>query len=126
MTAPIPLAEQMSNLDRILDERVRFYRLGAKKQTLALDVAAEKHREVEDIRRSFAFLVANQDWIRAEAKRRAERAAADAEWASEAAAKQRALAEDIAALRGDPATAAVLAEFPDAAITLTEPEPVDA
>lgn len=102
MTTPIPLADQAAKLDRILDERVGFYRLGVKKGTLALDVAARKHAEVEAIRKSFAFLVANAGWIRAEAQRRREMREAEAE---------------IESLREHPAVQSVLTEFPGAEVT---------
>lgn len=94
----IPLAAQAEKLNRILDERVRFYRLGVRRNTLELNVAAEKHAEVDAIRRSFRFLVDNADWIRAEAQRRA------------------ALRDAMA----DPAVTAVMAEFPGATATIME------
>lgn len=104
MTTPIPLAAQRAKLDRLLDERIGFYRLGVKKGTLALDAAAQKHAECEAIRRSFAWLCDNHEWIRAEARRRAR------------------LAEDRAIFDEEPAAAAVRAAFPDATVTLS-PEP---
>lgn len=113
-TAPvIPLAEQAAKLDRILDDRVRLYKLGVSKKTVKLAEAAQKHAEVEAIRRSFRFLVDNAGWIRAEAQRRRNAHATDAEWdgaANDGAEEERALA------------GAVLAEFPDATVTITAPE----
>ena len=102
---PIPIADQMAKLERLLDERVVHYRRGVTKGRLAIDVAAFKHHECESIRRSFRFLVDNHEWIRAEALRRnAERRA-------------------IEAAESDPAVAATLAAFPDAEIAAVRTAP---
>lgn len=93
----IPLPEQQAKLNRILDERVAHYRRGVRKGSLALDTAAMKHAEVEAIRASFAFLVDNADWIRAEHRRRIE-----------AQRRADARAAEMAEMSRHPAVAAVL------------------
>lgn len=109
MTAAFPLDAQLAKLGRILDERVAHYRRAVEKGARPLEWAAAKHAECEAIRRSFAWLAANAQWIRPEAERRqaAQRLAAEAE-----------------TLRDEPAVAAVLDAIPGAEIT--EVRPLDA
>lgn len=115
MTA-MPLDAQLAKLGRILDDRIGLYRLTAKKQPAKLEEMATKHAECEAIRRTFAWFVANADWIRAEAKRRRERAAVDA-----------ARAAELDELRADPTVRAVFDEFPGAEIAaINDMEPADA
>lgn len=67
-TPPLPaLAEK---LDRLLDDRVHWYRTGVKKGTMALEAAAEKQAEVEAIRRQFRWLVDNAWWLKPVAEQR--------------------------------------------------------
>jgi len=114
MTAPappMPLDAQLAKLGRILDDRIGLYRLTAKKQPDKLEEMSTKHAECDAIRRTFAWFVANADWIRVEAKRRRDTAAADA-----------ASAEELDQLRDDPAVRAVLDEFPDATLEIHDME----
>lgn len=110
--ASMPLDAQRTKLERLLDDRIRFYRLGVRKGTLPLDEAAGKHAECEAIRQTFRWFVANADWIRAEARRRQE------------AARQQAEIDDL--LTTSEAARAVVEAFPDAAITLTAIDPPEA
>lgn len=95
----IPLASQREKLHRLLDERATHYRRAVDKGRLALDVAAAKHAELLAIRRTFDWLIANHDWIRAEAQRRQVEARKSAE------------------IEAHPAVAAVLTAFPEAVVT---------
>jgi len=127
MPPPITLEQQADKLERMAAERIAHYRRAVEKGTRPLEWAAGKQAEVEAIRRSFAFLVANQDWIRAEAQRRAERARREAEMADAAiddhtgeAGDSRqspaSLLDEIEQLKNEPAVAAALAAFPGAQI----------
>lgn len=116
MTAgPMPLDAQLAKLGRILDDRIGLYRLTAKKQPAKLEEMSTKHAECDAIRRTFAWFVANADWIRAEAKLRQKRAEADA-----------ARAAEIADLSQHPAAAAVLDAFPGAEIAINDLESTEA
>lgn len=101
----ISLTDQKIKLDRLLDERATHYRRGLNKNRLTFDEATTKHAEVDAIRRTFAWLIANADWIRKEDQRR------------------RLHAEQMAELERHPAVAAVLSAFPDAAIAAVRPIP---
>lgn len=100
--APMPLAEQLAKLERILKERVRFYKLGVSKERLSSEVGATKHRECQDIYRSFRRYVVNADWIDPEIERR------------------RAHAEALAEAERDPLVAELREHFPGATLELRE------
>ena len=107
----IPLADQRAKLDRLLEERLKWYRLAVRKGTMTAEVGVEKVAEVEAIRASFRFLVDNADWIRDEARKRQIRARQEA---------------DLRALENEPAVAAVKAAFPESEITrVTRLEPAE-
>lgn len=107
---PLPLDAQLVKLERILADRVQFYKLGVRKGRLATDVGAEKHAECDDILRSFRWLAANIDWIKPEAQRRRD------------SARQAAEADALRAeLEHHPAVAAVREEFPGAEIADVRP-----
>lgn len=77
MSTQPSLDDLAAKLDRLLDDRVHWYRAGVKKGTLTLDAAAEKQAEIEAIRRQFRWLVANAWWLRpVAAQRQSEIAAA--------------------------------------------------
>lgn len=95
------LQDQQAKLDRLLNERVAHYKRAVDKGIRPLEWASAKQGECEAIRRTFAFLVANADWIRDEHRRRCDEAARRRE---------------LDALRDDPAVAAVLDALPCAAI----------
>lgn len=101
----IPLAEQQAKLGRLLDERVAHYRRAVDKGTRSLEWASAKQAEIEAIRASFAYLVANAGWIKSEHQRRIDQTRRDAERAAE-----------LEELKREPAVAAVLDEFPGAEI----------
>ena len=58
----LPLATQSEKLGRILDQRVAHYRRAVRLGRRPLEWGALKHAECEDIRRSFAWLLANRTW----------------------------------------------------------------
>lgn len=95
--SPIPLDAQAAKLGRILDDRIKLYRLTARKQPARLEEMSAKHAECEAIRRTFAWFVANADWIRDMAQRR------------------RAHAEAIAEIERHPAVAALRETFSEGA-----------
>jgi len=94
-----PLDAQRAKLDRILDDRIKLYRLTASKQPAKIAEMSAKHAECEDIRRTFAWFVANAGWIRE-------------------AARERAHADAMAEISQHPAAAALRETFPDAAVTV--------
>jgi len=105
MTAPappMPLDAQLAKLGRILDDRVKLYRLTARKQPARLEEMAAKHRECESIRATFAWFVANAGWIKPEAQ------------------KRRAHAEALAEIEKHPAVAALRETFPDADVAVRD------
>lgn len=62
--ARTPIEVQAEKVNRMIDDRIGFYRLGVKKGTLDLQVASAKQTECEDIRLTFATLVEHQDAVR--------------------------------------------------------------
>lgn len=105
MTAPappMPLDAQLAKLGRILDDRIGLYRLTAKKQPDKLEEMSTKHAECDAIRRTFAWFVANADWIKPEAQ------------------KRRAHAEALAEIEKHPAVAALRETFPDADVAVRD------
>lgn len=64
------LARQLAKLDRMCTDRVRLYQGLVERGRMQLTDASAKQLEVEDLRRSFAWFVANHDWIKAEYERR--------------------------------------------------------
>ena len=102
----LTLTEQVGKLGRIIDDRVRLYRLGASKGTLSLEAAAKKHAECMDIMDSMRWLAANEHWIRPEAERRL---------------AARRLMDEAEEIKRHPAVAAVLEEFPGAEVADIRP-----
>lgn len=68
-------AAQLEKLDRLCEERLDLYGKLEKRGKMTAATAAEKQRELETVRRSFAWFIKNLDWIIIEDARR--KAAAD-------------------------------------------------
>lgn len=97
---------QLEKLDRLCEDRVALYRSLVNRGTMDDATAATKQRELETVRRTFAWLVANLDWISAEAARR--KAAAD-----------------MAATARDPLAVGLLELMPDGtAVTIKKRPPI--
>jgi len=97
------LAEMIVEAEKTVRERVRSWPERIGRGRLTLERAAEKLAAMRRIAETLRWLAANEDWIRAEAGRRATEA------------RLRAEAETLT--RDEPAVAAVLAAFPGAEIT---------
>ena len=129
MSGTHDLADLAAKLDRLLDDRVHWYRAGVKKGTLALEAAAEKQSEIEAIRRQFRWLVANAWWLRpVAAQRQSEIAAAlgtriDHVVLSVPVDKPPALlsTDERARLASHPSVAAVREAFPAATPSASQP-----
>lgn len=98
MTAPVPLSEQIAEVEREIRQRCRVYPKLVADGRYKQETADAKLAAMRATQSTLIWLEANEGWVRTEAVRR--RAAAEAD----------------AALRSHPAVAAVLAEFPDATI----------
>ena len=106
----LPLDAQAEKLGRILDQRVAHYRRAVRLGRRPLEWGALKHAECEDIRRSFAWLLTNHDWIKAEDHQRNAIARFEREQADHEAA----------------AIAEIMRVFPDAQVVspaISAPEP---
>lgn len=96
MTTPIPLADQIVEVEREIRNRARLYPEWIEKGRLTQAVADQKLAALRAVQSTLTWLDHNEHWIRTEAKRRA------------------AAARTVADLEEDEAARLVRQAFPDA------------